>query len=159
MYKKSVLYSMCSLLVLLRSGINFFCFFERCCSCCCYSSLFWSEGTQCHNIWKNPKMYKFVYSETTGYYENVPVLLRGTFFTYSVSANKNETFIIIWRHEKSWIYLLFENLVRLILLFSVSIIIASWTDCWKYFVLFLPFKGSQEFAFRRVQRCQFVWFF
>ena len=39
--------------------------------------------------------YKFVYSETTGYYENVPVLLRGTFFTYSVSANKNETFIII----------------------------------------------------------------
>ena len=40
-------------------------------------------------------MYKFVYSETTGCYENVPVLLRGTtFYTYSVSANKNETFII-----------------------------------------------------------------
>ena len=38
---------------------------------------------------------KFVYSETTGYYENVPVLLRGTFYTYtSVSANKNETFVI-----------------------------------------------------------------
>ena len=34
-------------------------------------------------------MYKFVYSETTGYYINVPV-----FYTYSVSANKNETFII-----------------------------------------------------------------
>ena len=31
-------------------------------------------------------MYKFVYSETTGYYENVPVLLRGTFFTYSVKV-------------------------------------------------------------------------
>ena len=43
---------------------------------------------------KNPKMYKLVYSETTGHYENVPVLLRGTFYTYSVSANKNETFII-----------------------------------------------------------------
>ena len=43
---------------------------------------------------KNPKMYKFVYSETTGCYENVPLLLRGTFYTYSVSANKNETFII-----------------------------------------------------------------
>ena len=39
-------------------------------------------------------MYKFVYSETTGCYENVPVLLRGTFYTYSVSANKNETFVI-----------------------------------------------------------------
>ena len=78
--------------------------------------------------------YKFVYSETTGYYENVPILLRGTFYAYSVSANKIETFIIKWRHEKSWIYLLFENLVRLILLFSASIIIASWTDCWKCFV-------------------------
>ena len=43
---------------------------------------------------KNPKMYKFVYSETIGYYENVPLLLRGTFNTYSVSANENETFII-----------------------------------------------------------------
>ena len=32
---------------------------------------------------KNPKMYKLVYSETTGHYENVPVLLRGTFYTYS----------------------------------------------------------------------------
>ena len=108
---------------------------------------------------KNPKMYKFVYSETTGCYENVPLLLRGTFYTYGVSANKNETFIIKWRHEKSWIYLLFENLVRLILLFSASTIIASWTDFWKYFVLFLPLKGSQEFAFRSLQRCQFIWFF
>ena len=133
-----------------------------CCSYCCYSSLFWSEGAQCHNIYvlKNPKMYKFIYSETTGCYENVPVLLRGTFYTYSVSANKNKTFVIKWRHEKSWIYLLFENLVRLIiLLFSASTIIAFWTDCWKYFVLFLPLKGSQEFAFRRVQHCQFIWFF
>ena len=48
--------------------------------------------------------YKFVDSKTTGYYENVRVLLRGTFYTYSVSANKNETFIIEWRHEKSWIF-------------------------------------------------------
>ena len=39
-------------------------------------------------------VHKFVYSETTGYYENGPVLLSGTFYTYSVSANKNETFII-----------------------------------------------------------------
>ena len=39
-------------------------------------------------------VHKFVYSETTGYYENVAVLLSGTFYTYSVSANKNETFII-----------------------------------------------------------------
>ena len=133
-----------------------------CCSYCCYSSLFWSEGAQCHNIYvlKNPKMYEFVYRETTSCHENVPVLLRGTFYTYSVSANKNKTFVIKWRHEKSWIYLFFENLVRLItLLFSASTIIASWTDCWKYFVLFLPLKGSQEFAFRRVQHCQFIWFF
>ena len=107
----------------------------------------------------NPNMYKFVYSETTGCYGNVPVLSRGTFYTYGVSANKNKTFIIKWRHEESWIYLLFEILVRLILLFSASTIIASWTDCWKYFVLFLPLKGSQEFAFRRVQHCQFIWFF
>ena len=62
----------------------------------------------------NPKMYKFVYSETTGCYGNVPVLSRGTFYTYGVSANKNKTFIIKWRHEESWIYLLFEILVRLI---------------------------------------------
>ena len=33
-------------------------------------------------------MYKFVYSETTSYDENVPVLLRGTFYTYSVSTMK-----------------------------------------------------------------------
>ena len=39
-------------------------------------------------------MYKFVYSETTGCFENVLLLLRGTFYTYGVSANKNETFII-----------------------------------------------------------------
>ena len=39
-------------------------------------------------------VHKFVYGETTGYYENVPVLLSGIFYTYSVSANKNETFII-----------------------------------------------------------------
>ena len=39
--------------------------------------------------------YNFVHSETTGgYYENVPILLRGTFYAYSVSANKIETFII-----------------------------------------------------------------
>ena len=113
---------MCSLLVLLRSGINVFCFFERCCSCCCYSSLFWSEGTQCHNIWKNPKMYKFVYSETTGYYENVPVLLRGTFFTYSVSANKNETFIIIM---KTWKIM---NLFVIWKLSEANIIIFSFND-------------------------------
>ena len=34
------------------------------------------------------KRYKFVYSETTGFYENVPVLLRGTFYSYSVSSMK-----------------------------------------------------------------------
>ena len=39
-------------------------------------------------------MYKLVYSETSSYYENVPVLLRDMLYTYSVSANKNETFII-----------------------------------------------------------------
>ena len=34
-------------------------------------------------------MYNFVYSETTGYQENVPVFLRGTtFYTYSVGAMK-----------------------------------------------------------------------
>ena len=91
------------------------------------------------------------------YTVNLPVITK---MYYGVSANKNKTFIIKWRHEESWIYLLFENLVRLIiLLFSASTIIASWTDCWKYFVLFLPLKGSQEFAFRRVQHCQFIWFF
>ena len=42
----------------------------------------------------NPRMYKFVYSETTGCYGNVPVLLRGMFYTYGVSANKNKTFFI-----------------------------------------------------------------
>ena len=30
----------------------------------------------------------FVCSATTGYDENVPVLLRGTFYTYSISAMK-----------------------------------------------------------------------
>ena len=37
--------------------------------------------------WKNPKcICTAVYSETAGYYENVPVILRGTFYTYGVSA-------------------------------------------------------------------------
>ena len=49
-----------------------------------------------HSVITYGKIQKCInlYSETTGYYENVPVLLRGTFYTYSVSANKNETFII-----------------------------------------------------------------
>ena len=33
-------------------------------------------------------MYNFVYSETTSYYENVPGLLRGIFYTYSVVSVK-----------------------------------------------------------------------
>ena len=34
------------------------------------------------------QMYKFVCSETSSDYKNVPVLLRGTFYTYSVSEMK-----------------------------------------------------------------------
>ena len=30
----------------------------------------------------------YIVHYTTGYYENVPVLLRGTFYTYSISALK-----------------------------------------------------------------------
>ena len=48
---------------------------------------------------KIQKMYKFVYSETTGCYENVSLLLRGTFYTYGVSANKNEAFEDMKNHE------------------------------------------------------------
>ena len=66
------------------------------------SILIWRDTVSWH---MEKSMYKFVYSETTGYnYKNVPVFLRGTFYTYSVSANKNDTFIIEWRHEKSWIF-------------------------------------------------------
>ena len=63
------------------------------------SILIW-RGTVSWHMEKST--YKFVYSETTGYYENVPVLLRGTFYTYSVSANKNETCVIEWRHVVIW---------------------------------------------------------
>ena len=41
-------------------------------------------------------MYKVVYSETTGYYENVPVLLRSF---YTVQCKCNETFINILLNE------------------------------------------------------------
>ena len=56
----------------------------------------------------------FVYkSETTVYYKNVPVLLRGTFYTYSVSAMK-----LSWlsEHMKNYEYFVIWNFaVRLIL--------------------------------------------
>ena len=56
----------------------------------------------------------FVYkSETTVYYKNVPVLLRGTFYTYSVSAMK-----LSWLSEdmKNYEYFVISNsAVRLIL--------------------------------------------
>ena len=92
----------CRHLIFPRSSINvlLFWYLYCCCSCCCYSSLFRSEGVQCHDIWKNPNCINlYTCSETTGYYINVPV-----FYTYSVSANKNGTFIIEWRHKKSWIF-------------------------------------------------------
>ena len=56
------------------------------------SILIWRGTVSWHN--GKTHVHKFVYSETTGHYENVPVLLSGTFYAYSVSANKNETFII-----------------------------------------------------------------
>ena len=56
-----------------------------CCHCCCNSSLFW-RGTLSRHMDKC-KMCLYI-SATTGYYENVPVLLRGTFYTYSISAMK-----------------------------------------------------------------------
>ena len=119
-----------------------------CCSCCCYilSILIW-RGTVSWHMEKC--VYKFVYSETTGYYENVPVLLRGTFYTYSVSANKNHEHFVIWKLSEANIIIFSLNyfcvLNRLLKIFCSF--------------LFLPFKGSQEFAFRRVQCCQFMWFF
>ena len=108
-----------------------------CCSCSCYSSLFWSEGAQCHDKWKNPKCTKLciIYSETTGYYEKCSCFVKRCFL--QTQCKCNETFIIEW--IKTWKImniLLFENSVRPILLFSAWIIIASWTYCWKYFVLF-----------------------
>ena len=90
------------------------------------------------------KMYKFVYSETTGYYINVPV-----FYTYSVSANKNETFIIEWRHEKWWIFCYLKTQWGLynIIIFSLNYycILNRLLKIFCSF-LFLPLKGSQEFA-------------
>ena len=45
-------------------------------------------------------VYILLYSETTGYYENVPVLLRGAFYRHSVSAMKLSSLNEV-RHEKS----------------------------------------------------------
>ena len=107
MYKKVC--CICRPLVLPRSSINahkimlFWCLC-CCCSCSCYGSLFWSEGAQCHDKWKNPKCTKLcIYSETTGYYKNVPLLLRGAFYRHSVSAMKLSSLNEL-RHEKSWIF-------------------------------------------------------
>ena len=85
MYKKVC--CMCRLLVLPRSSIKcinaFFDVFIAVAVVVATALYFDLKG---HSVItygsKNPKMYKFVYSETTGYYENVPVLLRGTFYTY-----------------------------------------------------------------------------
>ena len=108
-----------------------------CCHCCCYCFLFWSEGAQCRDIWKNPKCISLYYCETTGYYENnVPLLLRGTFYTYSVSTMKlaslneemkNYEYFVIWKLSEA-------NII------SAWIIIASWTYFWKYFVIFFFFR-------------------
>ena len=78
-----------------RSSINVFCFFDVFIAVAVVVATALYFDLKGHNVMTYGKsMYKFVYSETTGYYENVPVLLRGMFYTYSVSANKNETFII-----------------------------------------------------------------
>ena len=99
------------------------------------SILIW-RGTVSWQMEKS-KMYKvvYIYSETTGYYEKCSCFVKRCFL--QTQCKCNETFIIEW--IKTWKImniLLFENSVRPILLFSAWIIIASWTYCWKYFVLF-----------------------
>ena len=99
------------------------------------SILIW-RGTVSWQMEKS-KMYKvvYIYSKTTGYYEKCSCSVKRCFL--QTQCKCNETFIIEW--IKTWKImniLLFENSVRPILLFSAWIIIASWTYCWKYFVLF-----------------------
>ena len=43
---------------------------------------------QCHDKWKNPKCIKLYIVKLLVIMKNVPVLLRGTFYTHSVSAMK-----------------------------------------------------------------------
>ena len=91
-----------------------------------------------HSVMTNGKIQNVqscVYRETTGYYEKCSCFVKRCFL--QTQCKCNETFIIEW--IKTWKImniLLFENSVRPILLFSAWIIIASWTYCWKYFVLF-----------------------
>ena len=64
--QKSVLYVQTSCFAL-RSSINV-CSFDILIAVAVVvvTALFWSEGSQCHDMEKS-KMYNFVYSETTGY--------------------------------------------------------------------------------------------
>ena len=114
------------------------------------------------------QVWLYMWNYCTGYYENVPVLLRGTFYTYIVSAMnlssliedmKNYECFVIWKLSEANIII------------WAWIIIASWTTILlkKNFVFFFfsSLKWSQEFAFRMVHNesikvfysCQFMWFF
>ena len=79
-------------------SINVFCFFDVFIAVAVVVATALYFDLKGHSLMAYGKTHvpKFVYScsETTGYYENGPVLLSGTFYTYSVRANKNETFII-----------------------------------------------------------------
>ena len=67
-----------------RSSINVFCFFDVFIAVAVVVATALYFDLKGHNVMTYGKsMYKFVYSETTGYYENVPVFLSGIFYTYS----------------------------------------------------------------------------
>ena len=125
-----------------------------CCSCSCYSSLFWSEGAQCHDKWKNPKCAKLcIYSETTGYYEKCSCFVKRCFL--QTQCKCNETFIIEWikTYEKLWIFCHLKTQWGLFDDFQLESLLHLEHYLWlKVFCsfLFLPFKLSQECAFRRV---------
>ena len=87
-----------------------------CCHCCCYSSLFWSEGAQCHDIiMDKSKMYFYI----VHYYW---LLWKCSCFVkryfLHIQYKCIETFII--ECLQMWKLLLFENSSRLIYYFSLN---------------------------------------
>ena len=110
---------MCRLVVLPSECILLFWCLCCCCRCCCYSSLFWSEGAHAVS-WHGKIQHVFVYKKgTTGYYENIHVLLRGTFYTQEQ-----------WNFHhwmKTWIFC-YLKLSEANIILSPWIIIASWTN-------------------------------
>ena len=90
-----------------RSSINLFCFFDVFIAVVVVvvTALYFDlkpEGAQCHDIWKNPKCINLYTVKVYRLLRKCSCLVKRYFL--HIKCKCIETFIIEWRHEKSWIF-------------------------------------------------------